>query len=241
MLNLVAIFAVICAVTYVVVHFPNARRGLTISIAIVVGAYFAYKFFFPTYAWNQKLTVTIGTPAGPVTASSVTRITWTAEPQLLPEIRGHSTTTTGEAAFVDLGEGKYVVALLRDADALVRRAIRYAAPGTPSRDVLPHINRKIGEVMLLPQVLYPRLVTFADISDPATVREINPGDASASLGPGYSVHSITLTVTAEPVTTGNIDELFPCLSAGVHCIPENTSLPYDHTARFIPNYFFRSQ
>ena len=51
---------------------------------------------------------------------------------------------------------------------------------------------------------YPLLVTFTDINDPKSVKEVKPGKLSDAFGPGYSLSSITLEITDEQVTDGEI-------------------------------------
>ncbi|NOT70254.1 MAG: hypothetical protein HOP09_02915 [Hyphomicrobium sp.] len=54
----------------------------------------------------------------------------------------------------------------------------------------------------LPIERLPDLVTFEDITDPATVKEVSPNDPSKALGCDFGWQKITLEITDEPVTTG---------------------------------------
>lgn len=54
----------------------------------------------------------------------------------------------------------------------------------------------------LPPEAYPILVSFADITEPASVFEVDPADLSAAFGAGYALEQITLEITDEPVTEG---------------------------------------
>ncbi|MGL6211101.1 MAG: hypothetical protein ACRC14_14875, partial [Paracoccaceae bacterium] len=51
-------------------------------------------------------------------------------------------------------------------------------------------------------------VTFADISDPASVELVDPENLAASFGPGVRLKSVVLEVTDEGVTEGVVEE-FP--------------------------------
>ena len=51
-------------------------KGLLIFIAIIAAPVIWYKIAYPTYSWNQKLTVEVQTPSGVVSGSSVTSIEW---------------------------------------------------------------------------------------------------------------------------------------------------------------------
>lgn len=59
---------------------------------------------------------------------------------------------------------------------------------------------------------YPMLVTFRDRLDPTSVVEVDPADAAASLGPGYSIRRITVSVTDDPITDGEVAKWLPWLS-----------------------------
>lgn len=54
---------------------------------------------------------------------------------------------------------------------------------------------------------YPLLVTFDDINDPKSIKRVDPDDLVATFGPGYSLKSITLEITDEPVTTGELEKV----------------------------------
>ena len=56
------------------------------------------------------------------------------------------------------------------------------------------------------------LVTFTDIADPATVREVSPDNLAASFGPGVSLRRITLGITKDRVTEGRVDKLLEWLA-----------------------------
>ena len=69
--------------------------------------------------------------------------------------------------------------------------------------------RGIREV---PRERFPRLVTFDDIDDPTTAREVDPANLAATFGSGVALRGITLELTGEAVTRGRIDGLLPWLS-----------------------------
>ncbi|MFO1174759.1 MAG: hypothetical protein U1E48_06075 [Paracoccaceae bacterium] len=53
--------------------------------------------------------------------------------------------------------------------------------------------------------LYPLLVTFDDIHDPKSVRQVDPADLAAAFGPGVRLKAVTLAVTDEAVTEGKVE------------------------------------
>jgi hypothetical protein len=52
---------------------------------------------------------------------------------------------------------------------------------------------------------YPMLVTFEDVTDPKSVRLVDPADLATSFGAGYALRKITLEITREPVTKGVVE------------------------------------
>jgi hypothetical protein len=124
---------------------------------------------------------------------------------------------TGEAVVVDLGEGRYVFALLQGyTEWTAYTAFFPELEGKPlsKKEMGSYLDLMVastGQTRELARKDYPLLVTFDDINDPATVRRVNPGDLSASFGLGYRLNSITLAITAEPVTRGRMKSLIPWL------------------------------
>jgi hypothetical protein len=80
-----------------------------VALCVVVG----WKIRYPTHAWNQKLTVTVSTPRGEVSGSSVVAVSWAENPfsggwggaPFHLSLRGDATT-------VDLGGGQFLFAML---------------------------------------------------------------------------------------------------------------------------------
>lgn len=66
-------------------------------------------------------------------------------------------------------------------------------------------DREAG-VIVVPAYQYPMLVTFDDITDPASVKLVDPADLAATFGPGVRLKSVTLEVTNEAVTDGVVEE-----------------------------------
>jgi hypothetical protein len=74
-------------------------------------------------------------------------------------------------------------------------------PSVDYLDDLPHIARMRGPRRLAPADL-PDLVTFADVSNPKSVIEVDPNDLQATLGPDITWNEITIESTDEPVSKG---------------------------------------
>lgn len=173
-------------------------------------------FNTPKWRWNQKLTVSVTTPEGMKIGSAVTsaRIAfppkWTGVGDAAGMQQGG---VAGEAVVVDLGEGRYVFALLQGyTEWTAYTAFFPELEGRPlsKKEMGSYLDLMVastGQTRELRRKDYPLLVTFHDINDPATVRRINPGDLSASFGPGYRLDAVTLSITDEPVTEGKVETL----------------------------------
>lgn len=165
---------------------------------------------FPeTWQWNQKLTVEVVTPEGVRVGSAITSVRW----QEKNSSGNYPGSYRGEATVVDLGQGRFLFALLSE-------ETRYLALRTFA-DVLGE-KAQISEVGFeamadtkgmreVPRENYPLLVTFHDINDPTTVTHVDPDDLAASFGPGVSLKRIALTITDEPGTGGEVEKLLSWL------------------------------
>jgi hypothetical protein len=173
-------------------------------------------FNTPKWRWNQKLTVSVMTPAGMKTGSAVTsaRISfppkWTGVGDAAGMQQGG---VTGEAVMVELGEGRYVFALLQGyTEWTAHTAFFPELEGKPltKKEMGSYLDLMVastGQTRELRRKDYPLLVTFDDINDPATVRRVNPNNLSATFGPGFRLNAITLSITDEPVTEGRVDKV----------------------------------
>jgi hypothetical protein len=149
--------------------------------------------------------------------------------------RRGQTRTLGDAIFVDLGQGKNLVALLAhidnnklELDGINYVALRaYTAASGGKRVSFNAMSAQTGIVPVKAE-LVPVLVTFADPANPASARAVAPDDAEAVLGKGYRLQGITAEVVpngfwpidfggmlGEPVTRGIVAKL-PWLNGADH-------------------------
>jgi hypothetical protein len=173
-------------------------KVLSIIAAICLLGFFAYRTLIggSTESWHQRLTIIIDTPTGEVRGSSVVEITniETMGPLVLMEARGVHTKVRGEAVAVEVVLGRWLFALLEspsnsqgNVDQLAHAAFDLGG-GRPARERSYANNiADLREVPLdepapLPRDSYPMLVTFDDISDPITVRQVDPDDLDATFG-----------------------------------------------------------
>lgn len=156
------------------------------------------------YEWNQKLTVTVETPEGEKSASSVTKIV-----ALFGQLPGSGNEVeydySGEAVTLEVAPGRYLFALLGGSEERFYRALGYNYGDRGKK--LDGISKMQGELRVLEPNNYPLLVTFANIADPASVQQVDAANLAASFGPGVKLKSITLEITDEPVTTGRVESV----------------------------------
>ena len=176
-------------------------------------------------AHKFRLTLEVETPEGRKSASGVMAV----HPDRSYTRRGQ-TRTLGDAVFVDLGQGKNLVALLAHVDKTVVLddinyiALRAHTAAQGKRVSFNEMSRLAG-IVPVKDALIPVLVSFADPAAPGSAKVVPPDDAEAVLGKGYRLQGLTAEVVpngywpldfggalGEPVTRG-IQAKLPWLSA----------------------------
>lgn len=171
--------------------------------------------------YRYRLTVEVDTPEGLRTGSSVIEVeAGKGRSAMAPAGSVIMYNLRGEAATVDLGEGRYLFALLRSKSEVdwAKQVMFLLTPSVRSNDgkdyeatfqemlkrtgeiELPGYFRNSGHIKNRPA--RPMLVTFGNIDDPTSVEEVDPDDLAATFGDGVSLKRITVQMTDDPVTTG---------------------------------------
>jgi hypothetical protein len=173
---------------------------------------------------KYRLTIEVETPEGVKSAAGVMAVT--------PD-RGYSrrgrTKTSGDALFVDLGDGRNLVVLLAhldktlDLDGINYVALRAYDAARGQRVPFNEMSLQRG-VVPVTGALIPILATFTDPADPSTMRIVQPDDLAAAFGPGVRLRGVTAEVVpngfwpldfggalGEPVTRG-IEAKLPWLN-----------------------------
>lgn len=163
---------------------------------------------FP-YRYRFELTVEIDTPQGLRKGASVYEVWASNKTALLPEEASRDWGVRGEAVAVDLPNGQTLFALLKtnakhgDLAGLSMTAldpafrndiVESAARIASGKGVKRQAEVAAGD--------YPMLVTFRDLTDPASVQAVTPTGFASVFGPGYALRRITVQITDQPVTTG---------------------------------------
>lgn len=185
---------------------------LALVIAMVVGGYTAWNYFYPTYTYRYRLTISVDTPAGVRASSGVIESSYTYEPQLVPGMIGFRTEARGDAIFLNLGDGRNVVALLTSHAFSLGAAYpqtvvlkRLKIPNDQPTQVAALQWR--NDIWTLNREEYPALVTFADPADMTTGRVVSPDEFEIVFGSGFRLREINLAFTRDDVTREIADHL----------------------------------
>lgn len=191
------------------------------TIAVLIAAALAVWFLGPrllgfrSWEWHQKLVLELNTPHGVVSGGSTIAAGVSLDPKWIPITAGggHSW-VRGESSFVEVSPGKYLFAVLRDQGETDRAVFAFhsqsQAVSATTSQIFSALETKRG-IGVLPRREYPDLVTFDDLSDPKSVRVVDPDKLEATFGPGVSLGRITLEITNERVTIGPIEKLLKWL------------------------------
>lgn len=172
------------------------------------------------YSWRQRLTITVETPAGEVSGSSVSAVS-SRKHWIRWDGMGWSYDLTGEAVVVEVMPGRYLFALLKGAGTTEYMGSVAAASiaGREGRvidgalfDEVEGKRDRAAGVITVPEVQYPMMVTFGDIADPKSVALLDPAGLAASFGPGVQLKAVTLEITREAVTKGRVERVLGWLS-----------------------------
>ena len=161
------------------------------------------------YSWNQRLTLFVNTPDGPMTASSVTHVDITDYPYGLPAATSSSESTlTGEAIVILLPNGQYLFVLLPGETIALNV---FSDPSRRSPHHFRYAEKQVGkEPVIIPKRYRPKMVTFTDMNDPLSALAVTPENFTEVFGAGYTFERLTLQITKDKVTsTGVISVLGP--------------------------------
>lgn len=182
--------------------------SLVLLAALALGAYF---LAWPTIWWKQKMTVTVATPEGEVSGSSIVRSLVSYEPHFLQDTGYFHYSWRGEAVTVVLPDGRYLFVLLGHPPSMAEAVFKDSLPEhwSKANDHGRSYFRKLSslrESRAVPPETFPVFVTFTDPANPATVARVDPGDLAASFGHGYRLKSVMLEITDAPVTKGEVEK-----------------------------------
>jgi hypothetical protein len=214
-------------------------RTLGIIAAVVVcGLVLAWMALQP-HTYRYRLTIEIMTPDGLRSGSSVLEVLSSETTVGLIEMRGVRSALRGEAVFVDLGQGRNVVALLgggpdaSDEDTMFRMPViafglEKLSWEQQQKALAGSLTGKSADV---PDGALPTLVTFSNVSDPTTARVVAPSDLQSAFGPGIRFNRAWIEMTKDTVTRG-IEKNLPFLVTFREWMRHQLSYPDKFTPHF---------
>lgn len=162
-------------------------KGCLIAlVAVPLLLWALLRMIYPSFSWSQSTSIIVETPNGASNGRGVVRVMWKDGFDLFPDAPHFTYSYSGEATVVDLGDGKYLFALIKDAQRLGLRVfgqnpLPQGTDGLIPSAKMTNANKRAGPS----QIEYsdmPLLVTFGDINDPASVKRVDPNDMDASFG-----------------------------------------------------------
>jgi hypothetical protein len=213
-----------------IIDFPRSRKAFStkkaaLLLTIVLSAPLPLTGCGRSEAYRYKLTLSVDTPEGVKTSSSVVELRY-FDVFFPDQSQPHE--TKGQALYLSLGPRRRpLIALLtriRRIDEIAPNIDEFRWLEDSPSPVLTKVC--LGQARLLdwldnasllkrhchhsiaisPHDL-PDLVTFANIDNPNSVILVNPDELTATLGLGISWRAITIEVTDEPLTTAIEDSL----------------------------------
>jgi hypothetical protein len=187
---------------------PNSVRwtGCLLFVAWVL-----WQIAYPSFGWRQKLSLVVETPAGEVTGSSVSAVRVEMGPNLFMDSPSIGVEFVGEAAFVEVAPGRYLFALVSNGPGWASDTFAPASVERSFTGRMGMIEQSLGDPPKdIPRDHWPMLVTFDDVTKPETVREVDPEDLAAVFGEGVRLQAVTLEITEEEVTVGQLEGVRGC-------------------------------
>jgi hypothetical protein len=187
---------------------------ILLSLIAVMLAYGFYKIKYPTYTYRYRMTVEIDAGGQTRSGSSVIEVTATRVPQILTEVGPYERSVEGQAIFIDLPDGKNIVALLASGAVgersgfpvdIIPRVFRGPNGRLPNVEDLPDLR---GRRELTKEQM-PTLVTVTDPADARTARVVDGDNLGSTLG--IHLRSISVEMTKDVVTPVDIERHLPFL------------------------------
>lgn len=207
--------------------FHKVLIGMVGALVIIYGAYW---FSFPTVTINYRLTVEAMTPDGPKTGSTVIQVSYGSQFNVNGGGRKGDTHVTGDALYLDLGQGKNLFVTLQG-DGTGRKNTQADKQSSRNAIYLPveilefkwdwgnewSLWRQVSAAESagpkeIPLVKLPLTVTFHDLADPMSVVLVDPQDISAIFGVGYAITSASIGITDQGPET-SIVSILPWIMA----------------------------
>lgn len=182
--------------------------------------------------WNQRLTIVLSTPDGPLEFSAVQSVkletTSQAYDRVIAGVAGpdsHVYLIQGQAPYIQLSSGHLIAALMMGNGSHNsepgRLALTYlgdpsiAGPENDDTARAAFENTKVGHTVEIPEKDWPYMVVIPPDREFSRLQPVN-GQAGERLttliAPGYAVQAVRVEKTDDAVEPITIDAAIPCLS-----------------------------
>lgn len=179
-------------------------------VLLIGGAVVWYKISYPTYTYRYRMTVEATVDGVVRSGSSVIEVNVEKQPQFgqaPPQVsRCH-----GEAVFVDLGNGRNVIALL--AAGPKAEDVNYCYNFVPTLFGLTFKDEDLAKLADLQGTRevsashMPTFVTFGNLADPTSARVVAPDQFQQVFGPDVHFRRVWIEMTDDLVTRGIEEKL----------------------------------
>lgn len=154
-------------------------------------------------SWRYKMTVIVDTPEGEKSASAVREVTVRIIRRgVHPQTPRVEKDVSGEAVMLDLKDRGILFATMDTSGSY--RIVFEAFPGPPglTEEGMAYYKKlKNKKAVIEPgRVPNPLLVTFTDLTDPMSVKEVDPNNLEEIFGQGVRLKEINIEMTDDPVT-----------------------------------------
>jgi len=156
-------------------------------------------------SWTQRLSIIVETPAGLVSADSVTRVSFAPRIEMFGPMDSDRWTLKGEALALEVTKGRWLFVLLPQQDMLLLHTL---SERTSTKQDVARIRTEEAPVALPPR-RYPLMVTFNNLADPNTLVQVDPQDMTPAFGEGVRIRSLTVQRSHDAATSGKMRGLLP--------------------------------
>ncbi len=200
------------------------KRSVKVLLLVVAGVvvigYGLFAYLVLSVTIRYRLTLEAEVEGKPAVGSGVIEVTREDNRRLFGSLGGFGAEIKGQAVILDLNSRGSLFALLhgpgeiREDKTHPERLLFYAFPTLiKPQEYLAGLRKlkALHPTADLPFDLLPMLVRFRDLSDPASVEQVQPNDLAAAFGAGVQLKKATIAITKDPVTTG-IEHKLPWLA-----------------------------
>lgn len=185
---------------------------IAVCAAVFIGGAIAWwKINYPTYTYRYRMTVNVLDGDKVRSGQSVIEVKVSKQPQFgsaPPQV----SYIYGDAVFVDLGDGRNVIALL--AAGPNARDVDYPYNVVPELFGLSFADQDLAKLSSLsgsreaPANYLPTFVTFSDLNDSKTARVVKPEEFDRVFGQSTRLGRVVVEMVDAPITR-SIEERMP--------------------------------